>query len=322
VTIISCDIGGTRIKIGIVQEGRVLARRIIDANSAGGLRSRLGAIETGIRELLHTSGTSIDVCRSLSVAFPSLIDVESGRVLTSYGKYTDAPEIDLNKWAIETFQLPLAIENDARLALIGEWRYGAGRGTDDLVMITLGTGIGTAAVMQGCVVRGRHGQAACLGGHSTIRFGGVKCCCGNLGCAESEASTRCLFEIAKSHPTFATSSLQNECIFDYAAIIKHAAAHDPTASAVLQRSLDVWSALAVNLILAYDPQRLIVGGGIMAAHDVILPAISHYVRQYAHTPWGEVEVVASQLGDDAALVGGEWLAEEAIGLRSSSLRRQ
>jgi glucokinase len=99
-------------------------------------------------------------------------------------------------------------------------------------------------------------------------------------------------------------------VLDFAAVFRLAAKGDSCAQAIRDHSLLVWSSLAVNLIHAYDPELVILGGGIMASADVILPAASEYVRHHAHTPWGKVCVVASELGDSAALVAGEWLLEE------------
>ena len=82
------------------------------------------------------------------------------------------------------------------------------------------------------------------------------------------------------------------------------------AKALLSHSLSVWGATVVSLIHAYDPELFILGGGIMSGADVLLPAIQQYVAKHAHTPWGQVRVVASQLGDDAALLAGEWLVRE------------
>src|SRR5207302_4305139 len=130
--------------------------------------------------------------------------------------------VDLRAWAKSELGLPLAIENDARMALIGEWRHGAGRGYNDLAMMTLGTGIGTSVVIEGRVLRGTHGQARCFGGHLTVRYGGRSCSCGNVGCAEAEASSAYLATMAKENPSFAGGPLSAEPVLDYAAIIRHA----------------------------------------------------------------------------------------------------
>ena len=229
--------------------------------------------------------------------------------------------IDLRTWSRAELGLPLAIENDARMAVIGEWQAGAGRGSDNVVMMTLGTGLGTAAVIEGRVLRGKHGQAGVLGGHLTLRYGGRACSCDNIGCAEAEASTAFLAELAKTRPDFAASLLAREPVLDFAAVFPHAAAGDPCAAALRDHSLLVWSSLAVNLIHAYDPEVLVLGGGIMASGDVILPAIRDYVARYAHTPWGKVRVVASELGDTAALVAGEWLLQEQLAVAGRQHRQ-
>ncbi len=309
-TALACDLGGTRIKIGVVRAGCVLAQRVIPVDSKQGLAPQLPAIKAAWLEMLDEFGLGLADCAGVGVSFPSLIDYSSGRILDAYGKYPDAMDLDLRVWSRAELGLPLAIENDARMACIGEWRYGAGRGSDNLVMIMLGTGLGTAAVMAGQVVRGVHGQAGVLGGHLTVRYGGRPCVCGNVGCAEAEASTLFLAELAAADPTFPTSALAGEPVLDFAAVFRQAAAGDACAVALRDHSLRVWSSLAVNLIHCYDPELVVFGGGIMASAAEILPAVREYVGRHAHTPWGQVRIAATTLGDQAALVAAEWLLED------------
>jgi glucokinase len=310
-TILACDLGGTRLKIGVVRDASVLAQTVVPANSKQGLAPQLPVLRAAWLQLLGESKLTPGDCAGISVAFPSLVDPSTGRVLAEYGKFADAMGIDLRAWAQRELGLPLAIENDARMALIGEWRAGAGRDCDNLVMMTLGTGLGTSAIIEGRVLRGGHGQAGVLGGHMSVRYdGGRKCNCGNVGCAEAEASTLFLHEMAVTLPEWDSSALRRAATLNYALVFQHAAAGDPCAVALREHSLRVWGTVAVNLIHAYDPENLILGGGIMAGADVVLPAIQHHVQRHAHTPWGRVQVVASKLGDNAALLGGEWLLRE------------
>ncbi|MBM4088003.1 MAG: ROK family protein [Planctomycetes bacterium] len=309
-TVLACDLGGTRMKIGVVRDGQVAAQTSVPAHSQAGLVPGLPALAAAWRKLLDRLKLSPRDCAGISVAFPSLVDAASGRVLAEYGKYADAVDFDLRGWAKREFNLPLALENDARLALIGEWKYGAGRGSDNVVMITLGTGLGTAAVIRGRVLRGQHGQAGVLGGHLTVRYGGRQCRCGNVGCAEAEASSAFLDELARTHPGFSGSRLATESRLDFAAVFRHGVAGDPCAVKLRDHSLQVWGTLVVNLIHAYDPELVVIGGGIMASAGTILPAIREHVHRHAHTPWGQVRVVAGELGDNAALVPGEWLVRE------------
>lgn len=308
--LLACDLGGTWIKTGLVDGARVIAQENLPAHSDQGLGARLPELAAAFGRLVRSRNLALADCAGVAVSFPSLVDTRSGRILDEYGKYRDAPGINLVAWAEESLGLPLAIENDARMALIGEWQHGAGRGCANLVVVTLGTGIGTAVLLQGSVLRGAHGQAGCLSGHLSVRYGGRRCSCGNLGCAEAEASTAFLSEIAASRPDFKGSLLARESTLDYAAVFRLAAQGDPCAAAIRDQSLLVWATLVVNLIVAYDPERVIIGGGLLASRDVILPAIRQHVDRHAHTPWGRVQIVAAELGDAGALHAGEWLLRE------------
>jgi glucokinase len=297
-------------KIGVVRRGQVLAQTIVPANSNIGLGIGLPVIKEAWLQLLADLKLDVCDCAGISVAFASLVDTKCGRVLAEYGKYSDAMDLDLRAWGKQEFGLPLAIENDARMAMVGEWLAGAGRGFDNVVMITLGTGLGTAAIIDGQVLRGKHGQAGVLGGHFTVNAGGRRCHCGNLGCAEAEASTAFLGEIVRSHPNYSTSLLAKTKVMGFADIFRLAAEGDACAKAIRDHSLLVWSSLAVNLIHAYDPEMVILGGGIMASAKVILPFVQNYVNMHAHTPWGNVRVLASELGDQSVFAAAEWLLEE------------
>ncbi len=311
-TVLACDLGGRRMKLGLVRDGAVLATQVMPAEAEQPLLDRLGAVAAAFVRLCQANHIALSDCSGIGVSYPSIIDTAKAGILDHFGKFGDASAVDLRAWAREALGMPLAIDNDARMALIGEWGYGAGRGCNNLVMMTLGTGIGTAAIMEGCVLRGAHGQAGILGGHLTVRHGGRPCVCGNVGCAEAEASTWALESLAREHPGFRTSALAREAALDYAAIFQLADSGDSCALALKDHSLRVWSAAAVNLIHAYDPELLILGGGIMASRDVILPAIRDHVTRHAHTPWGKVRVTASELGDQAALVACERLVQDQL----------
>ena len=128
----------------------------------------------------------------------------------------------------------------------------------------------------------------------TAKIGGMPCPCGNVGCWETEASTAALPRLGGGYSSYAE-------VF---------ASAEPFAQAIRERSLAVWSALAVSLVHAYDPEALVLGGGVMASGEAVLGPIRDAVRKHAWTPWGSTRVVASELGDDAALVGCEWLLGE------------
>jgi glucokinase len=307
---LAADFGGRRIKLGLVRDGRVAARQVLAAEADQPLRARLDVVAEAMRALCARQHLELRDCDGVGFAYPSIIEPRRGTIMDHFEKFGDASQLDLRAWAREALDLPLVLDNDARLALVGEWQYGAGRGCDNVAVMTLGTGLGTSAVIEGRVLRGAHGQAGILGGHFTVRYGGRQCVCGNLGCSEAEASTWMLGKLAQEQDGFAESPLGREAVLDFAAIFRLAAAGDACACALRDHSLRVWSATAVNLVHAYDPEKLILCGGIMASADVIVPSMQSYVERHAHTPWGRVQVVPSVLGDDAALLACEWLQRE------------
>src|SRR5690349_19458598 len=120
--------------------------------------------------------------------------------------------------------------------------------------MTIGTGVGSSAVIEGKLLRGKHFQAGCLGGHFTINVKGQLCNCGNYGCVEVEASTWNIERIAKASGEFRESVLSKESKVDFESIFRCAAGNDSLAEKLRERCIDVWSACAVNLIHAYDPE--------------------------------------------------------------------
>jgi glucokinase len=308
---IAIDFGGTRIKLGLIDQGETRAMRVIEAESRAGLATRLPAIQEAIRSAAADAEVSLKECRGIGMALPCLI--RGDRIVSTIDKYPDATQIDLPAWSSESLGLPLVLENDANAALAGEWRYGAGRGLRSVVLMTLGTGIGTSAVIDGVPLRGQHGQAGCLGGHVTINIDGERCVCGNVGCVESEASTWAMPKHAKSDPDFAASVLAREPVLDYRAVFTHADAGDALSARLRDRAIAVWSAAAVTLVHAYDPEAVILGGGIMKSPGPIVAAMQKYLDEHAWVGWGKVKVIRSELDDSAALIGMEYLVERAVG---------
>lgn len=310
--ILACDVGGTRLKLGLVRGGRVLARSEIDALPSKGLANALKRIERNARILRRQSGLKTHDLAGFGLSFPGIIQPHTERILsTPSGKFDDAKSLDVPKVIGTLFGLPTRICNDANAALAGEWHYGAARGCRSVVMMTLGTGIGTSTIIDGVPLRGQHGQAGCLGGHLTANWLGGECLCGNLGCAESEASTWALRAQAQAHPAFISSRLARERVLDYSAVFRAANQRDRVAIELRKRAIRVWSAALVNLIHAYDPECAVIGGGIMRSGKMILPKIRQHVLRHAWTPWGKVKIRSAALGNDAGMIGVASLFTEA-----------
>jgi glucokinase len=299
----SIDLGGSHATVAVVQGAAVLASRELAMDPSRNLRPVLDQFADAMRELARVLELDPQLCLGVALGFCGLADARIGRVVSTNKKYDDAPEIDFRSWSRKEFGLPFAIENDARMALLGERHVGAARGCDNLVMITLGTGIGGAAMIEGRLLRGKHAQAGCLGGHLPAKVGGRICTCGAVGCMEAEASGWALPIMAKEWNGFRESALARRERIDFRAVFELAQAGDRVATEVRDYCLQVWATASVGLIHAYDPEIIVIGGGVMRSAGVILPYVQKFVHDHAWTPWGKVQIVAAELGNNAGLFG-------------------
>lgn len=179
------DLGGTMIKIGLLRNGQLIDYKEIKAKSASGLKAQLPELEAAINLMLSINKLLENEVMGIGFSFAGLVDSSRSRILSTNQKYDDGPDTDLVAWALEKWDWPLYAENDARMALLGEWQFGTGKDCRDLVMVTIGTGIGSAVLIDGQLLKGKHFQAGNLGGHFTVNHRGTKCTCGNIGCVES-----------------------------------------------------------------------------------------------------------------------------------------
>src|SRR6267378_3581346 len=261
-SILAVDVGGSHAACALVSGTRILAHETVAATGSDKLEAVVASLTSLMKGILAACPDA-DHCRAIGFSFCGLVDSNRCRILSISGKYSDAPEFDLVGWAQSEFNLPLHLENDARTALLGEWYAGAGRGSNDIVMMTLGTGIGGAAMIDGKLLRGKHFQAGCLGGHLGANHKGRPCSCGNIGCVEAEASSWSLPAICSAHPLFSSSPLSLLPRVTFADLFRLSSSADPCALDIRDYCLRVWGACAVNLIHAYDPELVILGGGCM-----------------------------------------------------------
>ena len=272
---IGVDIGGTKITVGRVDgEGRILAQRVVPtpANNA----EAFTAIDATIAAL-----DAPDVC-AIGVGAPGRVDAKTGDVLS--GGYVNLAGEPLSARLRSVAGRPLAIDNDATMALVAEARIGAGRGASDIVLVAIGTGIGGAALNAGRLVHG----AACAGqfGHITVNYEGAPCACGRRGCFEAEAAGPALARLARD-AGFAASTTAEALLAD----------DRPPARTVVERWAAALRAGVDSLIAAFDPERVILGGGRGAA------AVEALRRAPGASPWFQRPIVAAELGDRAGVIG-------------------
>ena len=301
--VIAVDFGGTTIKIGLVEQGEILSTQVIPAISNNGILPRLEEVEAKIKSMLKEQNISPDACTGMGIAIPGIVDFHRKRVLSTNRKYDDAPKIDFPKWCRDSFNLNLMMDNDANCAILGETKYGCVTGATDAVAMIFGTGIGTAAIIGGKLLRGKHYQAGCLGGHMIIDRNGPVCSCGNRGCVEALTGTWALPELSKSRDGFSGSTLSRQPVIDYKTLMECVKSGDVFCRDLFADLLDCWGAGIVNLICAYDPEFVILSGGIMKDSEFVLPHLKQYVEKNAWVPWGKIEFRVSAQPNASVLLG-------------------
>ena len=305
--VLAVDLGGSHVSCAIVEDRTVIAHDSI-CTDAQSLRALLPSITLMLHRLLLDANVDANSLAGLGLGYCGIVDGRRGEVLSTLNKYPDIGEIDLAAWSQDQFGAPLKLESDVGLALLGERWAGAAQGFDDVVMITLGTGIGGAAMLGGDLLRSEMGQAGCIGGHLPVNYQGRLCACGAIGCAEAEASTSVLPTICREWPRFESSLLAKKEVLDFVSVFSAKDAGDSVAIQIVEHCISVWASLTVGLIHAYGPQLVLFGGGVMGRSEEILNPIQHYVAKHIwRTTRGIPAIQKAILGSHAAFLGAEAL---------------
>lgn len=310
--VLAIDLGGSHATCAIVGDAAIRASRTIPADGSAGLAGLLPKIQSTFGDLMSEAQISGSECSSVVLGFCGIVSPREKRVLATNEKFDDAIRLNLGAWFEETFGCPFLIENDARLALLGEYRFGAARGAEDAVMITLGSGIGGAAMLNGRLLESRHGLAGTIGGHLPVALNGRRCSCGNVGCAEAEGATAFLGEIYRQQDGSRQGALSETSKLGFLDLFEAMEAGDKCAVLAFEHCLRVWSVLTVALIHAYDPEVVVFGGSVLKREKEILPRIQEYVNAHAWSPGRKVPLRSAVLGSDAALLGAIPLTELSL----------
>jgi glucokinase len=290
------DYGGTNLKMGtFTEEGKELRfqeERLEELRQEGNL---IEAILTRIREFVGDATVSRG-----GFASKGLVNTSSGRIEEDIGAGSLLAGIPLRDLLSKTFGAPFCIENDARAYAWGEWKFGAGVGSSVMVCMTLGTGLGCAVVANGNPYVGSDPVGGLLGGHISIDRHGEPCPCGNRGCLERYCSATALHAAVRlRHPELAGQPgdlLEN--------FFSTAAAQGGTCAATLEEFTEALAIGIVNVIHAYGPDTIVLGGGLMQSHSAFLPRVRELVRRMAWTfPRGHTRLAMSALGNRAAALG-------------------
>ena len=312
---LSVDIGGSHVTVALVVHGTLVDSVILDTDPTKSFQLCLDAIENAGCELLKHCGYQVSDILGLGMAVPMLVDPSTNRVLvTAREKYSDAVDIELNCWARNRLSLPLKLEVDARAACIGEWLYGAGRGLKNLVYVIVGTGYGCSVILDGMPLRGRRGMSGVRGGHISVNagVGRNECVCGGSGCAESEIGSWSILKNAEKDPRYKFSSLSKHPELNYQILFGEANRNDALAADLMNENLRYFGVSLVNLTHAFDPEKIILAGGVMKEFDTIIPKMNAFIRSNLWTDNDYPEVIVAEHTETAALLGMHALFHQVV----------
>lgn len=308
-TTIAVDIGGTHIRAASYALDSQSAVKIQRTTTRGNNQK----IEDRLTELIQSVWPEDSQVLAVAAASPGPLNPKTGTVLSS-PNIPEWREFPLQAYIENHFQVPVQIGNDANLAALGEWKYGAGVGKENLVYLTISTGIGGGVISDGELLVGISGLAGELG-HITVLPGGPMCGCGQRGHLEAVASgpsiTRWVREQLEDR---ADSSLNLENSLTSKIIAEAARGGDPLAlSAFLRAGTFIGHAIA-DFLHIFNPSVVIIGGGVSKAGNLLLDPIRSAVPERLMSPayLEGVQIIPAALGDDVGLMGALALSREML----------
>lgn len=314
---IGCDLGGTNLRAAVVdvESGQVLHHKIIPTLAREGHDAVMRRMAELFLELIRSSGSQKEDIGGVGIGVPGVLDLDMGETLFLPNLAGTWPHVPLRDTITDLTGLPTALLNDVRSITNGEWCFGAGRGVDTLAVFAIGTGIGGGLVINGRLHLGIGGTAAELG-HIVIDFNGPRCGCGNYGCVEAYASGPAITAMGlKAVTQGLTTKIADMCASDLNRISPELIAlaaleGDEIAKDIYERA-GFYLGIAAGLVcVAVGPRRIIIAGGVSQAGGLLLDPIRRTLRERVTVmPVEQVEVVPSQLGNYAGVIGvARWAA--------------
>ena len=290
------DIGGTAVKLGIVDEaGRVLLKGEESVSFDDYQTPVLTTVRRAAKEFLTANSIPAESLEGIGVSATGQIDSRKGIVAGTCGNFPNYIGSPIKAALEEDFGLPITVANDANCMTLGEVWVGAAQGCTDVIGVTLGTGVGGGILTGGRLLEGARGLGGELGHYRTHALDGVDCTCGAKGCWERYAATTALVRGAQP---------RNPKWKDGRAIFESAHAGDPTILALLDDWTDEIAQGLAGMVHIFNPQLILIGGGVSAQQELLIEPIAAKVKASVMPAFAEgLEVRAAQLHNDAGMVG-------------------
>ena len=317
---IGCDLGGTNLRTAIVdvESGAVIHQMSIPTQARDGSDALMKRMAGLFLQIIEWAGLKKEDIGGVGIGVPGVLDMEKGETLFLPNFPGTWPHVPLADTITNQTGLPTVLLNDVRSITNGEWHFGAGRGEDTIAVFAIGTGIGGGLVLNGQLHLGIGGTGGELG-HMTIDYSGPTCGCGNKGCLEAFASGPAIAAMGMKAVTQGlTTRIGEMCEYDLNRITpdliaRAAQAGDQIAMDIYDRAGFYIGMAAANICVAVGPRRIIIGGGVAQAGDLLLEPIRRTLRERVTViPIERVDVVPSQLGDNAGVIGAaRWMADHS-----------
>lgn len=319
--ILAIDLGGTQIRAAhITPDREVHCRRAVatrDDEGVDAVLERIVGVTAAVRDDAAASG--LPAPAGVGISSPGPLDPWTGTVLMApnLGGWNDVP---LGPHLAGALDLPAFLERDTNVAIMGEWRYGAARGTRNAIYVTVSTGIGGGIIVDGRPLVGTHGSAGEVG-HITVELDGPRCGCGGYGHVEAIASGTALAREARelldsgADPDSPLARLASERGDVDAELVAEAAAHgDAACSALLERAWVAIGAMCASLVNLFDPEVIVIGGSIAEHHPRLFEVVrSELARRALPVLRAGVRIEPAALGGDVSLIGSLPIVNDRIG---------
>lgn len=313
---IGIDVGGTNVKIALVDDkGKIIYSNSVPTYAKMGYEYTVNNIKQAIKDLMKETNTTPSDIEGIGFDFPGQVDCKTGvvKLAPNIPGWVNVPIAQMIE---DEFHIPTRIDNDVRCAALGELKFGAGRGCENFICITVGTGIGSGIVINGKVVRGATNAAGELGHIKLQMNGGPICGCGDTGCLEAFASGPAIVAMAQEYIKGGKSTKFREMaaveggeITPYM-VAKAAEEGDPVAKRIFEIVGEYIGIGLTSVINLLNPERVIIGGGVAESGELLLGPIRKTIKERAMVVAGNaVEIVPAQLGNSAGVIGASMLIE-------------
>ncbi len=311
---VGIDLGGTFVKCALLD--RWLAIKAALQSPTPSDRGPQGVIETmasTVEQLLRQQGVSRDRVAGVGIGSPGPLDLEAG-VVIGMPNIPGFQNVPLRDELSRRLDLPAVLDNDANAAALGEFLVGSGRGVHQMVLLTLGTGIGGGVILDGEVLHGAHGIGAEMG-HMIVDPGGEQCGCGQRGCLERYSSATYLAQYARrlieqeGRESSLAGVLAEKGGIDARDVQQAWGEGDELGAEVWERAMRFLTIGCVSLCRILDPDRIVLGGGMAKAGEALTgPLQRHFLREHWKLTEPKTTLALAELGNDAGVIGAGGIA--------------